>query len=368
MIYKNVLLPLFFRLDPEAVHDAIYRLGKWVNQSDAGCNAVESVFKKDHPSLKQQVFGLKFDNPIGLAAGFDKNGYLPRSVQALGFGFTEIGSVSALRSDGNPKPRMFRLPQDEALVNRMGLNNEGAYAVANRLRLAVRSTSPVGINIAKTHNPAIMGDRAILDYVQSFLEARKVADYITINISCPNTEEGKTFEDVESLNQLLSAIEKAHVGNRTPLLVKLSADLDKIALGELVDCCENHKIDGYVAVNTSAKREGLPHTEASDIARIGRGGLSGKPLFSRSLKTVEGISELTSQRKAIIGVGGIDSADAAIEMFKSGASLIQLYSALIYKGPFLIRQINNDLEKFLESSGLNCLSELHSYKSTDTLK
>ncbi|MCH8496136.1 MAG: quinone-dependent dihydroorotate dehydrogenase [Balneolales bacterium] len=368
MIYKNVLLPLFFRADPESVHDAIYRLGRWVNQSDAACNAVESIFKKDFPLLKQEVFGLKFDNPVGLAAGFDKNGYLPRSVQALGFGFTEIGSVSALRSDGNPKPRMFRLPHDEALVNRMGLNNEGAKAVANRLLTAVRPTSPVGINIAKTHSPAIMGDLAILDYVQSFLEARKVADYITINISCPNTEEGKTFEDVESLNKLLSAIDKAHVGNRTPLLVKLSADLDKIALEELVRCCETHQIDGYVAVNTSANRDELPQTEASDIARIGRGGLSGKPLFSRSLKTVERISELTNQRKAIIGVGGIDSSDAAIEMFKAGASLIQLYSGLIYKGPFLIRQINNGLERYLKSHGLNSLSELRGYKSIEILK
>ncbi|NCQ12235.1 MAG: quinone-dependent dihydroorotate dehydrogenase, partial [Bacteroidetes bacterium] len=284
---------------------------------------------------------LPFKNRIGLAAGFDKNARYYSLMQQLGFGFLEIGSVTANESKGNSKPRLFRLPQDEALINRMGLNNDGVTKIVNRLEEAKREI-PFGVNIAKTHSPLIMGEYAILDYVESFAASQFTADYITINISCPNTEEGKTFEDPETLNHLLGQINLVRKTDK-PLLVKFSSDSDEILLKELTDICLNHGIDGFVCSNTSSKRSNLK-TEIQELTRIGKGGLSGKPIKSASIKNVERIRSF-APNSLLIGVGGIASGEDGVDYLKAGADLIQVYSGLVYEGPSLVKNIQ---EKFIE--------------------
>jgi dihydroorotate dehydrogenase len=336
MWYQKILKPVLFKLDPELAHDMAYSAGRALSSSDAACNLISRLLKSSLTDQGVSHWGLHFRSPVGIAAGFDKNGHLARIFEALGFGFVEIGSITALASKGNPKPRMFRLPADQALVNRMGLNNDGARVIADRLLSMSRPSIPVGINIAKTHNPDILGLRAIEDYRFSFQQAVRVADYITVNISCPNTEEGKTFEDPASLQALLDTLmqESRSRNNRTiPVLMKLSADLDEAQRSELVALCERYNVDGYVAVNTSALRTHLLCTNASDVALTGKGGLSGAPLLERACTTVRHIKSLTHGKKPVIGVGGITSVEDALRMREAGADLIQIYTGLVYQGP-----------------------------------
>jgi dihydroorotate dehydrogenase len=312
--------------------------------------------------LKQDMLGMHFASPIGLAAGFDKNGHLPRAFEALGFGFTEVGSITAQPSPGNSKPRMFRLPLDHALVNRMGLNNDGASVISARLKKNAKPSIPVGINIAKTHDPRILGAAALRDYVGSYTQAVKVADYITVNISCPNTEEGKTFEDPASLQALLveiSNVRKTLGAHSIPLFVKFSADLPDADLAGLIAVCESNGVDGYVAVNTSSLRVGLSHTEKGTLMGIGKGGLSGPALLERAENTIKRIRNQVPSGRLIIGVGGVDSSEAAIRLLKAGASLLQLYTGLVFEGPRLVSQINTDLSEYLQKHGFKSVMDLH---------
>lgn len=336
MWYQKVLKPVLFQLEPERAHDLAYALGKIISDSDAACSFLSTLFHADLNVDPVSCWGVSFPNRIGLAAGFDKNGHLIPIMKALGFGFVEIGSITAMPSAGNPKPRMFRLPEDHALVNRMGLNNDGAVAICNRLMNRPRPDIPIGVNIAKTHNPVILGKRALEDYRISFRQARKVADYITINISCPNTEEGKTFEDPAALHALLNVLmaePRRRQDKAIPILVKLSADLSMEERAELVAICEQFGIDGYVAVNTSSQRSGLVHSHDADIAKISRGGLSGTPLLDRACSTISHLKSLTGGSKHVIGVGGVCSLDDATRMREAGADLIQTYTGLVYQGP-----------------------------------
>ncbi len=316
----------------------------------------KSLYNYQSAKLSQQIWGLTFRNPIGLAAGFDKNGQIPEIMEALGFGFVEVGSITANPNTGNPKPRAFRLPKDRAIINRMGLNNDGAQTVVKRLKNKKLSI-PLGINIAKTHDPKIMGDAAIQDYVQSFNEAKKVADYITVNISCPNTTEGKTFEDPAALDELLSALKIRDDARVVPTTVKFSSDLTKNKLLQLLEICENHRIHGYVACNTSSSRKGL-QTSESELEDIGRGGLSGKPIANKSVQIVEWISEATKGQKPIIGVGGIDDFSTALKMLLAGADLLQMYTGLIYEGPGLVKSINRQLLHELEALNIKSIHQL----------
>jgi dihydroorotate dehydrogenase len=359
MFYKSLIRPLFFRINPETAHDVAYTFARIAANSDAACNFLSGMFNQSYPNLHQGWFGLQFKSPIGLAAGFDKNGHLPRSIQALGFGFTEVGSITARRSEGNPKPRMYRLPLDQALVNRMGLNNDGASAIVSRLQSYSKTSIPLGINIAKTHDPRILGDAAIRDYIASYKEAVTIADYITINVSCPNTEEGKTFEDTSALRDLLSGISKERQTTNIPVLVKFSADLTHNELASLIHVCEEEGIDGYVAVNTSGLRIGLSQTEIGVIMSAGRGGLSGQPLLTRAEGTIRHIRSLVPESRLIIGVGGVDSTEAALRLLKAGASLLQVYTGLVYQGPGLASIINRGLSAWLDSHGLKSISDLH---------
>ncbi len=332
------------------------RAARKSNQSVLAKKLIRSLYNYQSPLLEQNIWEKSFKNPVGLAAGFDKNGYLAPLMEPLGMGFTEVGSVTARSSAGNPKPRMFRLPSDRALINRMGLNNDGAQVVVERLRQHANSL-PTGINIAKTHRKDITGDRAIRDYLFSYKKACKVADYVTINISCPNTSDGRTFEEVSPLNELLSALSSIDLFKAAPTLIKFSSDLNKKKLDSLMDVCESYQIDGYVACNTSSSREELS-TPASRLQEIGGGGLSGAPLFHKSLQRVGWLRGKIGNEKPIIAVGGIDSFEKALKMLQAGATLLQIYTGLIYKGPGLVKSINRKLAAFAEREKMNSIYEI----------
>jgi dihydroorotate dehydrogenase len=356
MFYKSIFKPLAFRYDAEKAHHTACWIAQQSGRSAILSAAVHRMYHYESDLLAQQFWGQTFPNPVGLAAGFDKNGRFINAMQTLGMGFVEAGSVTAQPSRGNPKPRLFRLPKDRALINRMGLNNDGAETVTQRLKNTSYAI-PVGINIAKTHSPEIMGKDAVDDYLFSYQKACGVADYITVNISCPNTAEGKTFEEPESLNKLLAVLRAVIDTKAPPTLVKFSPNLDQTELKALVEICENYGIDGYVATNTSSSRQNL-HTDTQTLQEMGTGGVSGAPLASKSLKTVRLIRTHIGPKKPIIGVGGIYSFETALNMLKAGANLLQVYTGLIYEGPALIKNINQKLVKHLKENNYSHLGEL----------
>ena len=355
MIYDSLVKPLLFKLDAERAHNATQKFAQTASSSYFLRLLAGALYNYQSPKLNQQIWGLNFRNPIGLAAGFDKNGRIPEIMQALGFGFVEIGSITANPSTGNPKPRAFRLPRDRAMINRMGLNNDGAQTIVKRLKNK-KISIPLGINIAKTHDSNIMGYEAIQDYIHSFNEAKKVADYITINISCPNTTEGKTFEDPATLDELLSALQIRDDARVIPTLIKFSSDLQKEQLLELLEICENHRVHGYVACNTSSGREGLT-TQKETLEQVGRGGLSGRPIANKSVQIIKWISDATKGQKPIIGVGGIDCFETAHKMLLAGADLLQLYTGLIYEGPGLVKNINRQLVEELDKLDITSIHQ-----------
>jgi dihydroorotate dehydrogenase len=342
MIYRNLVKPILFKKDAEWAHEKAVDLATKTSHSTFLQSLAKNFYGFESPLLEQELFGCKFPNPIGLAAGFDKNGTTPVAMQALGFGFVEIGSITAKASAGNPKPRAFRLPEDHSLINRMGLNNEGTDTIIKRLE-ALNLEIPLGINIAKTNDATIHGDAALQDYLYSYEKAQSIADYITVNISCPNTGEGKTFEDPAALRDLLAVLEPGRT-DRKPTLVKLTVDLDRKSLEKLIEICEDYSVAGYVATNTSSLRDGLK-TNTKTLQEIGNGGLSGRAIQKRSTQVVRCVREIAGADKPIIGVGGIDHPDAAIEKMRAGANLIQLYTGLVYYGPSLLPDIKKRLVK-----------------------
>lgn len=362
-MYKTLARPLLFRLNSDAAHELAINTAASVSKNKWLLKLAGALYSYEHASLKQKIFGLTFNNPVGLAAGFDKNGSAAPLIAQLGFGFIEIGSITANPSTGNPKPRSFRLPKDESLINRLGLNNDGAQTIsrrASKLKLQI----PLGINIAKTHNPDIMGDKALNDYKISFDLVKEIADYITLNISCPNTEEGKTFEDPKALDGLLKVLKLNMDSSLPPVLVKFSVDLDDVLLKELILVCENHAISGYVATNTSSSRENLK-TSSGKLLKIGNGGLSGQAIKHRSTAIIEKISDSTNREKAIIGVGGINSVEDAVDKFKAGADLLQIYTGLVYEGPGLVKRINKGLVNYLKKEGLDHIYQIRSSDAND---
>jgi dihydroorotate dehydrogenase len=359
-MYNYLVRPLLFRLTSDYAHEATIKSAASMGKNRWLLKTLRSIYTYKNPALEQKIFGLTFQNPVGLAAGFDKNGTTIAFMESLGFGFIEIGSITANPSTGNPKPRSFRLPRDLSLVNRLGLNNEGAQTISRRLK-KVDPAVPIGINIAKTHDPSIEGDKAIEDYRTSFKFIKDFADYITLNISCPNTREGKTFEDPDTLDELLTALGIGKDASLPPILIKFSVDLSNSELTDLLKVCEDHAVDGYVAVNTSSKRENLT-TSQKEIKRIGRGGLSGKAISARSTEIIKQIHTYTKGEKTIIGVGGIFSSRDAIEKLKAGADLLQLYTGLVYNGPGVVKEINQGIAEYLKEKGLSHVYHIKSLK------
>lgn len=355
-MYKPLLRPILFRFKSDIVHEFTVKWASKASESGTARSIAHLLYDYQSPKLKQEILGLTFRNPVGLAAGFDKNGTLSPIIEALGFGYTEIGSITAEANIGNPKPRSFRLARDLSIINRMGLNNDGSATICKRLK-NLNLSIPLGVNIAKTHNPAITGEDALHDYQQSFLLAKEVADYITLNISCPNTREGKTFEDPETLARLLDFLQIGNDSSIPPVFVKFSVDIDKTKLLELIDVTRRYSVSGYVAVNTSNRRDNLQSSDRR-LSKIGKGGLSGKAITQRSNEVIRQIFEVTRGEKPIIGVGGIFSATDAIDKIKSGADLIQVYTGLVYEGPSLVKKINKGIEKYMSENEIEHIYQI----------
>lgn len=354
MMYR-LIRPFIFTQDPEDAHDKAIEFGKYLNESFLK-KYIAKFYNYENQILNTNIYGINFKNPVGLAAGFDKNAELIDFLPALGFGYTEIGSVTAGYKFGNEKPRLFRLPKDKAVINRMGLNSLGVKRFCENLR-NIKHEIPVGINITKTHDPNMVLDEAKKDICSTFTETYKLADYITLNISCPNTKEGKTFEDPRTLDEVIYALRftELQMGPKKPLFVKVSPDLTYERLDSILSICEYHGIQGYVIGNTSSFRQDIC-TSQEELELIGKGGLSGQPIKKKSTDMIKYVYKRLD-KPIIIGTGGIMSAEDAYEKICVGASLVQVLTGLVYEGPGLVKSINKGLVKLLERDGFKSLTE-----------
>jgi len=341
MSYRSLVRPLLFRLPPETAHElALHSLSLLPSRILAKRSSTQNPISR---------FGLLFSNPVGLAAGFDKNGIALRPLAALGFGFIEAGTVTFHPQPGNPRPRLFRLSEDQALINRAGFNNEGAGAFVKRVERN-RPDCVLGVSIGKSKITPL--EEATQDYLASFELVYNVADYIAVNVSSPNTPQLRELQQSQQLSGLLSALqtrgrelEQRHQ-KRVPLLVKLSPDLERRDLEMIVAVLESLQIDGIIATNTTINRENLS-SDPNLVTAAGEGGLSGKPLKRRSTQMIAQLYELTRGRIPLIGVGGIFTARDAWEKICAGASLVQLYTGFIYQGPNIANDINQGLARIL---------------------
>ncbi len=339
MIYKTFIKPLLFNLSAENAHHFTTVM---MRQAPVRWS-LEKMCSYHHPSLEKEVMGLKFPNPVGLAAGFDKNGFYIREMQALGFGFVEIGTVTPLPQTGNEKPRLFRLPQDEALINRMGFNNCGVEVAAARIMIARKNSQIIiGGNIGK--NKITPNEKAVNDYIIGFEKLYDAVDYFVVNVSSPNTPNLRELQEEKPLREILSELQKRNFQKEKPkpLLLKIAPDLSFEQIDLILQICIDNKLDGIVATNTTISREGLK-TSTEKINAIGAGGLSGKPLINRSTEIINYIKKKSNGQLAIIGVGGIHTPDDATRMLDAGADLIQLYTGLIYEGPFVVKNILKEI-------------------------
>ncbi|QOR74931.1 MAG: quinone-dependent dihydroorotate dehydrogenase [Thermoflavifilum sp.] len=334
------LRKLLFLFPPERAHKLAMRGLKQIHQFRIGKQWLQRHFCVVHPVLQRQVMGLSFPNPVGLAAGFDKNAQYVELLAALGFGFIEIGTVTHRPQAGNRRPRLFRLPADEALINRMGFNNDGVFAIAARLR-AIRSRDKqliIGGNIGK--NKETPNEQALIDYGICFEALYDTVDYFVINVSSPNTPGLRDLQQRDALREIVQHLQTLNQAKplARPLLVKIAPDLDLPEVDQILEVAQQFRLAGIIASNTSVRRDGL-HTPARVLQRIGDGGLSGRPLFPRTLHMISYISRQTSGSLPIIASGGIFTADDARAVMDAGASLVQIYTGMIYQGPTLIRQI-----------------------------
>ena len=298
---------------------------------------IRAVYNVKDDKLKREFLGLKFENPVGLAAGFDKNAVLYDELSNFGFGFIEIGTVTPKPQPGNPKPRIFRLPKDEALINRLGFNNEGVEKIKKKLDNR-KPNFIIGGNIGK--NKTTPNDQAIVDYEICFNELFDHVDYFVVNVSSPNTPNLRELQEKESLLKILLRLQEinSEKDKRKPILLKIAPDLSNEQLDEIIEVVQESKIDGIIATNTTIQREDL-QTDQIRVDAIGDGGLSGKPLKDRSNEVIKYIADRTNKEIVIIGVGGIMSAEDALAKLEAGADLIQIYTGFIYEGPGLVKDI-----------------------------
>jgi len=335
-------------LDPEFAHRLAFAVAWLGDRFTPGL--IQKSFEYENPILEQQIWGMTFPNPIGLAAGCDKNALLLPFWEKLGFGHIEIGSVTLPPSVGNPKPRLFRIPEDRAIINRLGLPSKGANKVAVRLLRVTENKIPIGINIARTDS----GASVVEDYSRCVALLLPHANYLTLNISCPNTEGGKILESIDLLDMLLSRLGQ-QVGKQVPILLKLSPPetpnvVYDSQLEAILETALHHKISGFVVTNTAEDHKGLT-INREKLNLIGHGGLSGPPIHQRAVQMIKYVHANVGPSYPIIGVGGVSSAIDAYAMIRAGASLVQLYTALIYEGPALVKKIKQDLVQLLKSDG-----------------
>ncbi|MBL4675958.1 MAG: quinone-dependent dihydroorotate dehydrogenase [Mucilaginibacter sp.] len=336
----QLIKPLLFKFDPENVHYFVTRNLKRFNKFPGGTTLSKAIWGMDDKRLEREVFGLKFKNPVGLAAGFDKNAEMIAEMGNLGFGFIEVGTVTPLPQPGNPKPRMFRLPADSALINRMGFNNLGVDVATQRIAAYRKSIKPgkealiIGGNIGK--NKVTPNEDAVSDYIKCFDKLFDVVDYFVVNVSSPNTPGLRELQEKEPLMNILNTLQQRNSNNgiSRPILLKIAPDLTDSQLDDIADIVKQTGIAGIIATNTTISREGLTSKHKEEI-----GGLSGKPVTKRSTEVIRYLHKVSNGTFPIIGVGGIHSAEDAVEKLEAGASLVQLYTGFIYEGPGLIKRI-----------------------------
>lgn len=338
MLYEKLLRPLFFLQDPEDVHHRAMKLLEIFGPTFLMQSLVAQIARGEDKPV--ELFGLKFPNPVGLAAGFDKNAVAIPAWQALGFGFVEIGTVTAQGQPGNDSPRLFRIPEDGAVINRMGFNNDGAEQIARRLdklRGSFRRTIPLGINLGKTKVTPL--EEAAQDYLFSFTALYEYGDYFVVNVSSPNTPGLRQLQDKGHLRQIFSILQAKNqeLGGHKPVLVKIAPDLEWAQIDEVLEVVEEEKIAGVIATNTTITRNLLKAPDAQ-IARE-TGGLSGKPLRARATEVIRYITERTAGKLPVIGAGGIFTAQDAREKLDAGARLLQVYTGFIYEGPLMVKKI-----------------------------
>ena len=341
----RLIKPIFFKFDPEKVHYFVVKRLKWFHERfPLGQTILRSSFDVKIKGLEREVFGIKFKNPVGLAAGFDKNGEYIEALSDIGFGFIEVGTVTPLPQPGNDKPRMFRLEADKAIINRMGFNNKGVDTLAERLRQLKSKNSEIviGGNIGKNKNTP--NEDAVRDYIKCFERLHKVVDYFVVNVSSPNTPGLRELQEKEPLMDLLNTLEQRNQQNpvKRPILLKIAPDLTNEQLDDIIEIVLKTRIAGVIATNTTVGRNGL---YSEELLAKETGGLSGKPLTQRSTEVIRYLSQKSNKAFPIIGVGGIHSAQDAMDKLEAGASLIQLYTGFIYEGPGLIKDICKELVK-----------------------
>ncbi len=346
-MYRIVRFFLFL-FNPELIHHITFKMIKIAGMIPGKMWTLRLFFKVKDTRLVREVFGLKFDNPVGLAAGFDKDAKLFDELASFGFGFVEIGTVTPLPQEGNPKPRLFRVKEDSGIINRMGFNNQGIEAAVARLRRK-KTNIIIGGNIGK--NKVTPNDKAVNDFEICFEKFFPHVDYFVVNVSSPNTPGLRDLQEKAPLTALLNRLQELNTAkeNRKPILLKIAPDLTNEQLDDIIEIVADTKIDGVVATNTTIDRSGLK-TDKNKVDAIGNGGLSGKPVRERSTEVIKYLADKSNRAFPIIGVGGIHSAEDALEKLDAGATLVQVYTGFIYEGPALVKRINKAiLKKHLSS-------------------
>jgi dihydroorotate dehydrogenase len=340
-MYKLLIRPFFFLFDPEKIHHFAFSSIKLVLTIPGMKFLWRKMYVIEDKRLEREVFGLKFPNPVGLAAGFDKDGKLFNELAYCGFGFVEVGTVTPKPQEGNPKPRLFRLPADRGLINRMGFNNAGVDQLVDRLKTR-KNQLIIGGNIGK--NKVTENEDAVQDYLTCFHALYEVVDYFVVNVSSPNTPNLRALQDKGPLMEILTTLQKE---NQTkvkpkPILLKIAPDLNESQLDDIVEIVNESGIAGVIATNTTISREGLA-TDSATVDSIGAGGLSGKPVRNRSTEVIRYLAQKSNKSFAIIGVGGIFTVEDALEKLDAGADLVQVYTGFVYEGPGMVKKINQGL-------------------------
>ena len=341
-MYKHIIKPILFRFNPETAHNMTFSALAMLRHIPFARSIVRSIYKKDSPSLEKEVFGIKFPNPVGLAGGLDKNGEFYNDMANFGFGFVEIGSLTPQPQDGNPKPRCFRVPQDKAIINRFGINNKGVRNAVEHLKKN-RPEVIVAANISK--NTTSINEDAAKDYESAFALLYDFVDMFVVNVSCPNVVGLTSLQDISFLSEIVDKLLslRMYYDEYRPILLKVSPDLSKEQLDDIVDYCLRSGIDGIVAGNTTRSRDGLSISQ-DKIEKIGNGGMSGAPIHKKNVELVRYVNEKAQGKLPIIGVGGIMSGEDAMDMINAGASLVEVYSGFIFEGPGLVKRIIKYLE------------------------
>ncbi|MFO7977936.1 MAG: quinone-dependent dihydroorotate dehydrogenase [Bacteroidales bacterium] len=344
-MYQKLLRPLLFRFDPEAIHHFVSLMLRAMMPVPLLGSLIRKYYTIADPRLEREVFGIRFPNPVGMAAGFDKEANLYNHLRGLGFGFIEIGTVTPVGQPGNPKPRLFRLPQDQALINRMGFNNQGVEQFVRNLKKQ-QPRIIIGGNIGK--NTDTPQEKAVDDYCACFTALFDHVDYFVVNVSCPNIAGLSKMQDKDQLIALLSAIQEINQQKPSPkpVLLKIAPDLNNLQLDEVVEIIQQTSLNGIIATNTTTSRENL-ETPAAKVESIGRGGLSGKPIRDLSTQVIAYLHQKSGGSIPIIGVGGIMTPQDALDKIQAGATLVQVYTGFIYSGPSLVKRINKALLKSL---------------------